>query len=478
FNLDNPKTVIKDVERLAKEGKIADIEGFGEKSQSDMMRAISEFGKGAGKTTRMLLPFAAELAENLVTYLKQSPAVVEAEPLGSLRRHKTTVGDVDIAVATENPKEVIEHFVAYPYKSRIIERGPATASLLTTGGQQVDLMTQPVASWGSLLQHFSGSKNHNVHLRDYALKKLHLSLSEYGIKNMETPSAPREQFKTEEAFYNRLGMDWIPPELREDVGEIEKALTHSLPKLVELKDILGDFHIHSSYPIEPSHDMGANSMQEMLTHAKSLGYEYLAFSEHNPSVSKHTKTQMYDILAKRQHYIEQLKESNKNIRVISLLETDILVNGDLAIDGKSLSLLDATIVSIHSSFGMDTQTMTKRVLAGLSHPKAKILAHPTGRLINERPGYNLDWEQIFAFCKANNKALEINCWPERSDLPDNLIRDAVNYGVKLAIDTDSHATAHMDYMYYGVWLARRGWAQKSDIINTLEYNKLIEWLGK
>ncbi|HET9946563.1 MAG TPA: hypothetical protein VFQ63_00730, partial [Patescibacteria group bacterium] len=344
FNLDNPKTVIKDVERLAKEGKIADIEGFGEKSQSDMMRAISEFGKGAGKTTRMLLPFAAELAENLVAYLKQSPAVVEAEPLGSLRRHKTTVGDVDIAVATENPKEVIEHFVAYPYKSRIIEQGPATASLLTTGGQQVDLMTQPVASWGSLLQHFSGSKNHNVHLRDYALKKLHLSLSEYGIKNMKTPSSPREQFKTEKAFYNRLGMDWIPPELREDVGEIEKALTHSLPKLVELKDILGDFHIHSSYPIEPSHDMGANSMQEMLTHAKSLGYEYLAFSEHNPSVSKHTKTQMYDILAKRQHYIEQLKESNKNIRVISLLETDILVNGDLAIDEKSLSLLDATIV--------------------------------------------------------------------------------------------------------------------------------------
>lgn len=476
FHLKNPATVTTNIARLARGGKIAGLEGFGEKSQADILRTLGEFSKGAGKTTRMLLPFAAELADTLVTYLKKNPSVVHVEPLGSLRRRVATVGDIDIAVASNKPKEVIEYFVAYPYKSRVIEKGPVSASLLTTGGQQVDLMVQPVDGFGSLLQHFTGSKNHNVHLREYALKK-GLSLSERGIKKANAPGEQgRVKYATEEKFYKALGMDWIPPEMREDTGEIELALSHNLPTLIELKDIKADFHIHSNYPIEPSHDLGINSMQEMLDKAKMLGYQYLAFSEHNPSISKHTKRQTYDILAKRKEYIEQLKESNKNIRIISLLETDILANGDLAIDDKSLNLLDGTIVSIHSSFGMNAEKMTQRVLGGLSHPKAKILAHPTGRMIGGRAGYQLDFEKIFAFCKEKNKALEINCWPERSDLPDTLIKQAVQHNIKLTIDTDSHAASHMDYLYYGVWMARRGWAKKSDILNTLDYNTFIEWL--
>lgn len=477
FDLGDPKTVLEDIKKLATEGKIAGLDGFGEKSQADILRALGEFKEGAGKTTRMLLPFAAEIADNIVNYMKQNPDVIEIAPLGSLRRRAPTVGDVDLAVATKDPEGVLNHFVNYPYKSRVIEKGPATSSILTTGGQQIDLMIQPLESWGSLLQHFTGSKHHNVHLRDMALKK-GLSLSEYGIKDLKSKDQERKHFRSEESFYEALGLQWIPPEMREDTGEIELAVQHKLPKLVELTDIKGDFHIHSSYTLEPSHDLGINTMQEMLDKAKELGYEYLAFSEHNPSVSRHTKGQIYDILAKRKEKIEQLKESNKNIRIISLLETDILANGDLAIDNKCLDLLDGSIVSIHSAFGMNTEDMTKRVLGGLSHPKAKILAHPTGRMIGGRSGYQLDWDKVFAFCKNNNKALEINCWPERSDLPDSLIKQAVLHDIKLTIDTDSHAVNHMQYMYYGVWMARRGWATKEDILNTMEYNKLMEWFSK
>ncbi len=475
FHLKDPKTVIPDVTKLAEENKIAELEGFGEKSQEVLLRAIKEFHKGTGKTTRMLLPFATEIAEALVTYLKKCPAVIDVAPLGSLRRESSTVGDVDIAVATKNPEVVIKHFVAYPYKSRVIEQGPTSSSLLTTGGQQVDLLTQPAESWGSLLQHFTGSKHHNVHLRDYALKK-GMSLSEYGIKDVKKPGDERTHFSDEKKFYNAIGLDWIPPEMREDTGEIELAITHTLPQLVETKDIQGDLHIHSSFAIEPSHDMGQTSMEDMLKRAKELGYEYFGFSEHNPSISNHTKAQIYSILQKRQDYIEHIKSSNKSIRVINLLETDILVNGDLAVDEKSLGYLDATIVSVHSSFGLPEKEMTKRVLAGLSHPKAKILAHPTGRIINDRPGYQLNWDEVFDFVKKHNKALEINAWPERSDLPDSLIRQAVDNGVKLVIDTDSHHVSHMDLMRFGVAQARRGWAKKSDILNTLDYNKFIKWL--
>ena len=472
FNLKNPTTVVFDVEKIAKSGKIAKLEGFGEKSQSDILRAISEFKKGSGKAKRMVLPFASELAEKIIDYLKRSKDANVVIPLGSLRRMRETVGDIDIAVATENPKKVIDHFISYPYKERVIEKGPVSASLLTSGGKQVDLMTMAPASFGSLLQHFTGSKNHNVHLREYALQ-IGLSLSEYGIKKRGII----EKYDTEEKFYKALGMDWIPPELRENTGEIELSLKNKLPKLVDLKDIKGDLHIHSSYPIEPSHDLGQNTMEEMLEKAIELKYEYLGFSEHNPSISRHSQKKIYEILAKRAEKIESLKSKYKNIKIISLMETDILTDGNLALSEKALSLLDAALVSIHSSFSMNKDDMAKRVLSGLSHPKAKILSHPTGRLLNSRPGYELDFEQIFEFCKKNNKALEINSWPTRLDLPDVIVKDAVKNGVKMVINTDSHATPQMDIMRYGVSVARRGWAEKSDILNTLPYNMFIKWIN-
>lgn len=475
FHLKSKATVLDDLDKLAKEGKIANLAGFGEKSQADVIRAIQEFREGKGKTTRMALPYAQEVADKLVEYLKKSKDVERVEPLGSLRRKVSTVGDIDLAVASNNPQAVMDYFVNYPFLERVIEKGDVSGSIMVAGGRQVDLMIQPPVGFGALLQHFTGSKNHNVHLREFALKK-GLSLSEYGIKFLKQKKQPTKKIATEEEFYKTIDLDYIEPEMREDTGEIELAEAHKLPKLVQLKDLKGDLHTHSDYPIEPSHDLGLSPMQEMLDKAKALGYEYLGFSEHNPSISKHTSKQIYEILRKRDAKIEQLKSNKKNVRIIKLLEVDILPSGQLAIDDKSLNLLDAAIVSIHSVFSMDKDKMTERVLKGLSHPKAKILAHPTGRLLNTRPGYELDWEKIFEFAKKNNKALEINSWPTRLDLPDSIIRNAIEAGVKLVIDTDSHRVNQMDMAKYGVAIAKRGWAKKRDIVNTLSYNEFLDWI--
>jgi len=474
LSLNNPETIIKDLIAMAKNHEIAKIPTFGEKSEQDIVRALLEYKEGKGKITRMVLPYAGEIAEKLLTYLRKSPAIIKAVTLGSLRRMMSTVGDIDIAAATDNPEEAIEHFVSYPYKDRVIEKGTATASILTSGGAQIDLMVQSIDGFGALLQHFTGSKDHNVHLREYALKK-GLSLSEKGMEDLKKGSKLR-QFDSEEKFYEALGLSWVPPEIREDKGEIELAIEHKLPKLVELPDIKGDLHIHSKFPIESSHDLGLTSIKKMAEYAKKLNYEYVGFSEHNPSISKHTTNQIYSLISGRNDEIDQIKSGTKGVRIIKLLEIDILGNGKLAVDDRSMDLLDGAIVSIHSSFATDKKEMTKRVLSGLSHPKAKILAHPTGRLLNERTGYNLDFDQIFDFCKKNNKALEINSWPQRLDLPDALIKEAVDNGVKLVINTDSHAVHQMNLMKYGVAMARRGWAKKSDIINTLGCNDFIKWL--
>ncbi|MCX6782733.1 MAG: PHP domain-containing protein [Candidatus Levybacteria bacterium] len=472
FELKNPDTVVGDILNFAKNGKIENIPTFGKKSQKDIIRSIDEFRDKKGKIIKMILPFALEIAEQIILYIKKCPSTIRVTALGSLRRMTSTVGDIDIAVATDNPDKVIKHFVSYPYKERIIEQGSTTASILTSGGKQIDLMTQPLNSYGSLLQHFTGSKNHNIKLREYALKKGY-SLSEYGIKNK---NGEKKIFTEEEEFYKFIGLQWVPPEIREDKGEIELAIKNQLPNLVTLDDIKGDLHIHSNYPIEPSHDLGKNTMQDMINKANELGYEYLGFSEHNPSVSRHTKNQTYSILARRNEAIEQLKESNKNIRILNLLELDILSSGELAIDEKSLELVDAVLISIHSSFGMQKDIMTKRILNGFSHPKAKIFSHPTGRLLNERNGYDVNFEKLFLFSKDNNKALEINGSIKRLDLPDIIIKEAISHGVKMIINTDSHDVSQMNQMRYGVSVARRGWAESKDILNTLNYDNFIKWI--
>jgi len=472
FDLKDPKTVIDKIYNLATENKISPLESFGTKSQADIITAIEEFKLGKTKSARMVLPLAEEISESILKYIKKEKSVIEAYPLGSLRRKKSTIGDVDIAVTSKNPEKVLSHFVNYPYKDRIIEKGDITASIVLSGNKQVDLMVLQPDQIGSLLQHFTGSKDHNVKLRELAIKKGY-SLSEKGIKLKD---GTLKKFDNEEKFYNFLGLSWIPPEMRENKGEIEAAASDKLPGLVELKDIEGDFHIHSNYPLNSSHDYGKDSMEFMLDKAITLGYKYLGFSEHNPSIGNQTELEIFEILKKRNNKIEQLRSSNKNIRIINLLEVDILTSGKLALSDRCLDLLDMAIVSIHSSFKTEKGPMTKRILSGLSHPKAKILAHPTGRLINQRNGYDADWEEIFEFSRKNNKALEINAWPTRLDLRDDLVFEARKTGCKFVINTDSHAISHMDNMKFGLSVARRGWCEEKDIINTLSYKELLKWI--
>lgn len=480
------------VEKLveaAKKGKIRQIEGFGEDSENKIIQSVSEV---KSRTRRLLLPMAAEIASGVIEWLKKEPAVLQAETLGSLRRKAATIGDLDIAVATRDPKAAVEQFIKYPKKSRVIEAGEASSSIMLGSEVQIDLYLQPPESFGSLLQHLTGSKHHNIALRTYALKQ-GLSLSEYGIAKADKSEksedvGPRhsqkglKKFASEKDFYQFLKLDWIPPELREDTGEIQAALNHQLPKLLEVEEVRGDLQIHSNFPIEPSHDLGASSMEDIIKQAESLGYEYIALTEHNPSVSQHTKSQIIDLIKRKKEKIDKLNTSRENRsekgikKVFNSLEIDIPPDGNLGVPDEGLELLDFALVSIHSSFSGSAQEMTQRVLKGLSHPKAKVFAHPTGRKLNERDSINLDWDKIFDFCLKNDKWLEINADPARLDLPDSLVHEAVKRGVKMTLGTDSHSFEMLNNMIFGVFVARRGWATSKDIINTLPLEKLLPLL--
>jgi len=466
------KTALPRLKEALKAGKIRLIEGFGEQSEKDILEGLESLKK---RSERMLLPFAWELAQKVIEYLARGKIGVRIKPLGSLRRMAATVGDIDLAVATTQPKKAIERFVSFPEVKEVVVSGGNTARIIHHNGRQIDLKTMNPQAYGALLQHFTGSKQHNIHLREIAQKK-GLSLSEYGIKK----GGKIKKYAAEETFYQALGMAWIPPELREDTGEIEAAQKKELPQLVELKDIKGDLHVHSNFPIEPSHDEGADTFEVLLNKAQELGYEYLGLSEHNPSSSQHSSKQVIELLKRKKEEIDKLNYSRvKKLSVYALnsLEIDIKPDGSLALPEKALKYLDFAIASIHSSFKMSRQEMTRRVLTSLAHPKIKILGHPTGRKIGEREGYELDWEKIFAFCLKNNKYLEINAWPNRLDLPDTLVREAVKIGVKMVINTDAHAVGQLDLMPYGVAVARRGWATKNDIINTMGYNELKKALN-
>jgi DNA polymerase (family X) len=456
---------VEKLEKAAQKGRIRDIEGFGEESEKNILENIAQW---KNRSTRILLPAAAQIAQDAIEWLNRLPQVKKAEPLGSLRRRVSTIGDIDIAVASDHPDAVINHFKAFPKKVRVIEAGPTSASLELPKGVQLDVMVQPPERFGALLQHFTGSKHHNVALREYALKK-GLSLSERGIKKGDTI----QEFKNEEDFYAALGMDWIPPELREDNGEIQAALERKLPELVKPEDVKGDLHTHSDFNIEPSHDLGTNSMVEMIGAAQKLGYEYIGFAEHNPSVSMHTPAQVVELTKRKREQVEQIKYSNdsRGINVLNGMEIDIKPSGELALPAQAFEYLDYAIVSIHGSFKGNRVDQTKRVLSALSHPKAKIFGHPTARKLTEREGVDLDWDVIFDFCLKNHKFLEINSYPDRLDLPDVLVRDAIKYGVKLIIDTDSHMIDALTLMPFGVSVARKGWAQKKDIINTLSWKE-------
>jgi len=488
LRIKNSKGALERLKIKARTGQIGKLAGFGKDSEKSILNSLNEYLFSGEKEKRMLLSYAEELSSEILNYLRTIKEVKRADPLGSLRRKCATIGDIDIAVSTTKPDRVINQFIKFPGINRVLKKGKRGISALLDSGKQIDLIAHPPKAYGSLLQHFTGSKHHNIHLRELANKK-GLSLSEYGITKLNperTGNKTRKQdpkkriaFETEENFYHFLGMDWIPPELREDQGEIEASLKHDLPKLIQLKNLKGDLHLHSDFETETSHDLGQDTMDDFVKNAVKVGYRYLAFAEHNPSRSRHKDSDIISILKGKKSLVDKKKFSwNKsfNIWVLNALEVDIRPDGELAIPMKAFDYLDFVIVSIHSSFNLSREEMTQRILRGLSHPKAKILAHPTGRLLGLREGYEADWKTIFDFCVKKEKAVEINAYPRRLDLPDVLVREAAGLGVKIVINSDSHSLTDMDFIKHGVSVARKGWLEAKNVINTWTFTKLSRFL--
>lgn len=509
LHLEDEMTVVEGLENAANAHKIADLEGFGEKSEADILVNIEAYKRGQIKEHRILISEADRIASEVMVFLKKETKIGLSNTLGSLRRRVSTIGDIDISVATHDPKSVIERFIQYPHQ-KLIEQGPTGASLLLHNGRQVDLRVQLPELYGAMLQYFTGSKAHNIRLREHALS-LGYSLNEYGLKVVgEQKKAAAHDgehtkkgiafdkakqlytFQTEEGLYNFLGLEWVPPEIREDRGEVDAAIgtTGELPKLVKPSDICGDLHLHSDYDLSSSHDVGANSIEENLDSALSLGYEYMGFSDHNPSVGNHSAAQIAHIMEKRmveytrrhdawKKMVQKAHPKNTVPELFVMCEVDILPDGELSLPPEAFEFVDAVVVSIHSSFAQSSEQMTSRVVRALqSHPKVRIFGHPTGRLLGKRESVAFKWSEIYAVCKERGIALEINANPSRLDVSDAVVYEARQQGILFCIDTDAHAIDQLLLMPYGVDVARRGWATKHDIINTLGYTEFTKWLRR
>ncbi|MBI3103776.1 DNA polymerase/3'-5' exonuclease PolX [Candidatus Daviesbacteria bacterium] len=478
---------VKDLEDLKKKLKNGDLvnKGFSSKLAQNIISGLHEVSQ---RGNRMLLPYGYAQAEKILNYLKKCPDVLQAHPLGSLRRMVATVGDLDFSASSNESKKVVDYFCQMSSVARIVDQGENKATVILQNGIQADLLVGRPGSYGALLQHFTGSKVHNIKLRTLANQQGY-SLSEYGVKRAESGRWKVEDGKlikteTEEEFYKLLGMDVPPPELREDTGEIEVALQHNLPKLVEFGDIKGDLHLHSSFPIEkPSHAPGVDSIEDIIKKAINLGYQYVGISDHSPSLTL-PEDKVKATIEKRTKVIQFLKKNlpagrqgTKSIRVLNGLEIDILGDGSLSVPDEVLETLDYCIAGIHSGHRGHKDEITKRLLAALNNPHVDIISHPTNRLLNERESSEADWETIFKLAAKNNKILEINAYPNRLDLRDDLAREAKKYGVKFIINTDAHAVSQMDNMRFGVAVARRSWAEKRDIVNSWDWKKFAKWFN-
>lgn len=494
FKLENSKDVLNDIAKQTRLNKISVLSGFGEKSQADILSSIETFQTRKYETKRMRLDQAENIFTQMVDYLSANTKIKIMYPVGSLRRFSSTVGDVDIVAVCDDKdsQEVIDYFVTHPQTAIVEGKGEHKGAIILSSGVHIQLRTTSPEKLGAMLQYNTGSKEHNIRLREYALKKGY-SLSEYGIKKVPSagyrvPSNKTRNtlhdtryniFDSEEKFYNFLGLQYIPPELRQGNGEIEMAKGNKIPKLIEIKDVRGDLQMHSNYPIEPSHDLGADSYEDLLDEASNLEYGYIAFTDHNPSIGNHTDQKIITILRTRQQYIDkELSKKIKRTNYFISLEVDILPDGDLAIPNGALKYLDFILISIHSSFSQPRADMTRRILRAMQNPKVRILAHPTTRKVGVRDEIDADWEIIFREAKHKNIALEINGSPERLDLPDNLIVKAHSMGCKFSLGTDSHDKSQLKNIRYCVAQARRGGLDKHAIINTMDYQSIKSYLLK
>jgi len=455
-------TSIAELAKAIDEGRLADLPGLGAKKLENIKKGIATYRGGQG---RVLLGHALPVAEEIAAMLEKVQGVEQVMPAGSLRRRRETIGDVDILVASKRGKDVVAAFAALPMVEDVLAAGDTKGSVRVARGLQVDVRVVPPESFGAAAQYFTGSKAHNIRLRDLAIGKK-LKLNEYGVFKGKRRIAG----KTEEEVYAALGLPWITPELREDRGEVEAALEGTLPDLIEERNIRGDLHMHST------HSDGGASIEQMARACIELGYDYMAITDHSQSLKIANGLTPARLRAQRKE-IDAVNRKLKGFRVLAGVEVDILGDGSLDLPDKALAALDFVIASIHSGMGQDAARITSRLVKAMQNPFVTAIAHPTGRVIGQRDPYGLDFDEVLRVARETGTALEINAYPDRLDLNDTHARAARDAGVKLLINTDAHAPAHLAAMRFGVATARRGWVRKADVLNTLPIPRLLDVLG-
>jgi DNA polymerase (family 10) len=468
------KLKIKDLDSLelaAKSHKIAPLFGFGEKTEKNILEAIQFLRRSKG---RFLLGDILPQVREIYQKLKSLKEVERIDIVGSLRRMKETIGDVDFLVISEKPEKIMDFFVSLPGVVKIWGKGKTKSSVRMKDGFDMDLRVLPKISYGAALQYFTGSKEHNISLRKIAIEK-GFKLNEYGLfkgKKMVASSDEKE-------IYEKLGLEYIPPEMREDQGEIELALEKKLPKIIDYKDIKGDLHCHIKW--RGKFDGGENTLEEMAKAALELGYEYLGIASHTKFLKIEHGLDEKE-LEKRDEEIDKInlrfQKENIKFRLLKGCEANILNDGSLDIEANTLSKLDFVIAGIHSNFKMSKEEMTERIIKAMRNPNVDIISHPTGRIIQKRDEYQIDFEKILKVARETGTILEINSYPERLDLSDKNIKMAKEAGVKMVINTDSHQKDQLRFIEYGIAQARRGWAEKKDIINTLPLEEMLKSLKR
>ena len=466
---------LKDLEKAAKAHKIASLFGFGGKTEKNILEGIAFLKRDKG---RFLLGDIMPVVKGVIEKLENLKEVKKISVAGSVRRQKETIGDVDILITSKNPGKIMDFFVSLPNVIKVWGKGATKSSVRMKDGFDTDLRVVPEKSYGSALQYFTGSKEHNIVTRRIAMDK-GLKLNEYGVFRGSKMIAG----KTEKEVYKAIGLSWIPPEIRENEGEIEAVLKGELPKIIDCKDIRGDLHCHSNW------NGGANPIAEMAKAAQKRGYEYIGISDH-------TKFLRIEHGLNERQLSQQRKEINKinkkfqvppsgesacghpagfKFQVLQGCEANIMNDGSIDIKEEALKKLDFVIAGIHSSFKMEKEKMTERIIRAMKNPNVDIISHPTGRIIQRRDEYQIDFDKILRAAKETNTILEINSYPERLDLKDSYIRRAKRAGVKMVINTDSHHKDQLRFIEFGIAQARRGWAEKKDIINTQPLNKLLKF---
>jgi len=458
-------TSIQALETLIRSKKLRTLPGFRAKREENLLKGIELLKAGR---ERMPLGMALEMAKEVVQAIKEFPEVRRVSVAGSLRRYKDTVKDLDILVTSQNPQRVMDRFIRQKFVARIQAHGQTKSSILTHQGIQVDLRVVDPESFGAAWVYFTGSKAHNIKIRSLANRK-GLTINEYGVFREAT--GRRIAGREEEEVYRALGLPWIPPELREDWGEVEAAQDNRLPRLIDAKDIVGSFHNHSRW------SDGAHSVEELAKAIRARGYRYMVLSDHSRFLRVAGGLSESELLRQRQE-VQALNQRLKPFRILMGAEVDILPDGRLDYSDRILRMLDIVIVAVHSAFKQPKAVMTRRILRAIEHPLTHILAHPTGRLLGEREPYEADWEEVMRSAAKNHVALEINCFTRRLDLNDAQARQARELGARLVIATDTHVLGQLDDLALGIALARRAWATAQDILNTMTLQQVCLWASK